>query len=92
MYRSVTKTTQKESSIIVLFTRKGTALGIKYFPVSKVLLFSDPSGYNYMQITHLNPGILLTITKSFKISTPLVTHARTMFFLIFERTFCFLES
>ena len=39
------KATQKESYVIVLFTRKVTALGIKYFPVSKLLLFSsDLSG------------------------------------------------
>ena len=63
MYRSMIKTTQKESYVIVLFTRKVTALGIKYIPVSKFLLFSDLSGWNYMQITDLIPGILLTITK-----------------------------
>jgi len=63
MYRSMINTTQKESSVIVLFTRNVTALGIKYFPVSKFLLFSDLSGKNYMQIPHLIPGILLTVTK-----------------------------
>ena len=44
MYRSMIKSTQKESSVIVLFTRKVTALGIKYFPVSEFLLFGDLSG------------------------------------------------
>jgi len=63
MYHSMIKTTQKESSVIVLLTKKVTALEIKYFPVSKFLLFRELSGWNYMQITDFIPGILLTITK-----------------------------
>ena len=66
MYHSMIKTTQKESSVIVLLTGKVRALGIKHFPVSKFLLFSDLSGKNYMQITDLTHGILLTITKVVK--------------------------
>ena len=60
MYHSMIKTTQKESSVIVLLTRKVAALGIKYFPVSKFLLFSDLSVQNFMQIRDLIPEILLT--------------------------------